>query len=190
MTEQENGTIHYFQGKKGYFWKWAEAGNVLEFANGRTICYRDDLVFILDSLKISGEIGIGTVLLLLCACKDNYDTLFEPTGYLHKLAYLSGYKPVEHAMAKELTRQAHDLMTLVNGLPFEYRSGIKRVALCQAVLEGFKKPTDRALKSILKTFRGGSLDELIFNRSLDFGFTVLQTDLMPLALALEQFKDT
>ncbi|NHA06340.1 hypothetical protein G7092_21200 [Mucilaginibacter sp. HC2] len=190
MTEQEIQTIRYFQGVNGYFWKWAEEGNVLEFANGRTICYREDLVFILDSLEISGKIGIGTVLLLLCACKDNYDTLFELTGHLHKLAYLPGYKPVEHAIAKELTERTQDLMKLINDLPFEYRSGIKRVALCQAVLENSKQQPGKPLKNLLKTFRNGSLDELIFNRTIDFGFTILQTDLIPLALALGQFKDT
>ena len=62
MTEQEIKTIRYFQGMNGYFWKWAEGGDVLEFANGGTICYREDLVFILDSLEISVEITIGTVL--------------------------------------------------------------------------------------------------------------------------------
>ncbi|RKR81827.1 hypothetical protein BDD43_1985 [Mucilaginibacter gracilis] len=190
MTEHEIKTIRYFQGMNGYFWKWAEGGDVLEFANGGTICYREDLVFILDSLEISAEITIGTVLLLLCACKDNSETLFEPGSYLQRLGYRSDYQETEHMVAKQMIRQALELMKLINGLPFECRSGIKRVTLCQAVLENSNKQDGKPLKSILKTFRGGSLDELIFNRSLDFGFTALQTDLMPLAFALEQFKDT
>jgi len=190
MTDQEVKTVNYFQGRKNYFWKWADEGNVIEFANGRTICYREDLIFILHSLEISDDICLGTVLLLLCACKDNYETLFEPEAHLQPLGYRSDYLDAEHLIAKQLIRQALDFMKLVNGLPFEYRSGTKRVALCQAILQNLKKAGGQSLKNILYTFEGGSLDEVIFGSTPDFGFTILQTDLMPLAKALRQFQDS
>lgn len=190
MTDQEVKTVTYFQGRKNYFWKWADEGNVIEFTNGRTICYREDLVFILDSLEISEETNIGTVLLLLCACKDNYETIFEPEAHLQPLGYRSDYLDTEHVLAKHLIGQALKLMKQVNGLPFEYRSGVRRVALCQAILEYSKRTTGQSLKSILKTFKGGSLDELIFANTSDFGFTILQSDTMPLAQALRHLSDT
>ncbi|RKR84050.1 hypothetical protein BDD43_4271 [Mucilaginibacter gracilis] len=190
MINQETKTISYFRATAGYFWKWADNGSVVEFANGRTICYQEDLNFILEALELSRDIHLGTVLLVLCACKDNYETLFEPEVHLRPLGYRPGYLEAEHLLAKQLVQQALDLMKLVNALPFSYRSGISRVALCQAVLAGKENSDVRPLKSLLQTFRSGALDDAIFNKNFDFGFTVLQSDLMPLASALDELKNT
>ena len=60
----------YFKFSQQYFWQWAEDGEVVEWRNGDTICYREDLANILAATAESGLPPIGTILLLLVACQD------------------------------------------------------------------------------------------------------------------------
>ncbi|MDB5145001.1 MAG: hypothetical protein JWQ66_3714 [Mucilaginibacter sp.] len=190
MLELTANTIHYFQAPKDYFWKWVENGTVLEFANGRTICYREDLTFILSNLVIPDQVPVGTVLLLLCACKDNYKELFEPDSYLFKLGYLPVYSEEEHIQVKQRMQQVLEFLTLVNVLPFEYRSGLKRIALFQAILEGEGDYEGKRLKSLTNEFKSGNLDEQVFGFQRELSYTLVNSDMAPLVYALQQFPAT
>jgi len=190
MPDQSEKIIRYFQAQRDYFWKWEENGNVIEFANGRTVCYREDLIFILSNLALTYAPPLGTLLLLQCACKDNYESLFEFNSYLYRLGYSSNYTQTEHDEAKTLIVQALDFLYVVNNLPYNLRSGLKRVALFQAVLDGQPDTGSRDMvTSLLNEFEAGSLDEAIFNRYGNYSFSALQSDLAPLASAMQQFRD-
>lgn len=190
MLELTANTIHYFQAPKDYFWKWVESGTVLEFANGRTICYREDLTFILSNLVLPDQVPVGTVLLLLCACKDNCQELFELKSYLWKLGYLSVYTQEEHIKTKQEIQKALKFLELVNALPFAYRSGLKRIALFQAILEREGVHEGKRLKSLTNEFKSGNLDEQIFGVQRELNFTLVNADIAPLVYALQQFLDT
>lgn len=189
MTDQTIIAIHYFQAPRDYFWHWADDGNVIEFANGRTICYREDLIFILENLRISEETTLGTILLLLCACKDNYDSLFEFESHLRSLGYNKAYNETEHQQAKEIITLALNFLNIINRLPFELRSGMNRIKLLQAILEANYKGESPLLSSKIKEFTSGTFDEVIYNQLSEYTFRSLQTDFAPLVLALNEFPD-
>jgi hypothetical protein len=189
MSDQSTLTINYFQPTKNYFWHWADNGNVIEFANGRTICYREDLIFILNNLRVTDQTTVGTILLLLCACKDNYDSLFEFEGHLRSLGYNKAYNETEHQQAKEIIAYTLNLLNLVNKLPYELRSGMKRITLLQSILEATYEVASASLSSMIKEFSSGTFDDVIFNRLSDYTFGILQADFSPLVTALKETPD-
>jgi len=69
--------IDYFSASEDYFWGWAEHGRVIEFANKKTICYREDLTYLLGELPAGTHFPLGSILLILCACKENWESLFD-----------------------------------------------------------------------------------------------------------------
>ena len=82
MKEIYQQTTKYFSAHQDYFWKWAEWGNVIEFANEKTICYREDLSNILGELPNTTSLSLGTILLILCACKDDWEKRFNARSVL------------------------------------------------------------------------------------------------------------
>ena len=50
MADLTAKTIDYFQPFENDFWRWADNGQVLEFTDGKTIGYREDIIFIMDAL--------------------------------------------------------------------------------------------------------------------------------------------
>jgi hypothetical protein len=190
MADQTAKTIHYFQAHQDYFWKWEDGGNVIEFANGRTICYREDLMFILNNLDLPNDAPVGSILLLLCACKDNYDKLFEFESHVYELRANENYSATEHTQAKKMIAQTLAFLKILNGLQYDLRSGLNRVALIQAILAGKPKAGQLPLALLLNEFESGSLDEVIFKAWLPYDFKCLYRDLAPLVSAFNEFPET
>ena len=188
MTDTSAVTIQYFQSRENYFWHWADNGNVIEFANGRTICYLEDLIFILNNLRVS-HTPLGAVLLLLCACKDNYNSLFEFEGYLHKLGYNTEYDETEHQQAKDIINYTLNFLGIINQLPYEFRSGMKRVSLLQAILGDSPEGEPAAFHQVKKDFLSGTFDDVIFNPLPNYTFSNLQADLAPLVSASKKITN-
>ena len=65
-------TYYYFRAPKYYFWQWADKGEVAEWINGATICYRDDLIDVLKNLSAKKLPSLSSILLLLSACKKAF----------------------------------------------------------------------------------------------------------------------
>lgn len=189
MNDHSASTIHYFKAPKEYFWRWEESGNVIEFANGSTICYREELIFILKNLDIPNGAPIGTVLLLLCACKNDYDGLYDFNRRVDLLGRNEKYDQQTHNDAKGLVRRALTFLKIVNNLPSDSRSGLKRIALLQAILQDQIDTEAVKMAALINEFESGSLDDAIFNKHIDFHFNILQRDLDPLVAALQQSPD-
>lgn len=189
MFDYTAQAIRYFQASKDYFWQWADGGKVIEFANGRTICYREDILFILRSLNIENKVSLGAALLLLCACKDNYNQLFEFESHIYPLGYKGHYNPQEHSEAKRMTRDTLAFLGIVNGLPYELRSGLNRISLLQAVLDRPLDSKQLLLAPLLNEFASGTLDEAALERTNTFTFSYLQGELGPFTSALQKFPD-
>ncbi|MET0393041.1 MAG: hypothetical protein ABW019_07855, partial [Chitinophagaceae bacterium] len=60
---------NYFQAPRDYFWRWSENMEVLEWNNGNTICYRDDLISLLRELSLEGFPPLAPLLMILTACQ-------------------------------------------------------------------------------------------------------------------------
>src|SRR4028118_837226 len=62
--------LSYFQAPENYFWRWAERHEIVEWPDGATICYREELQVILETVAPAGLPPLGAGLLLLAACAD------------------------------------------------------------------------------------------------------------------------
>ncbi len=68
-------TINYAVPPEGHFWKWSEGYDAIEWADGTTLALWPEVHAILDFLgNESGLPPLGSLLLVLAACRDETDT--------------------------------------------------------------------------------------------------------------------
>lgn len=191
MAYSSQNTVDYFRAYQNYFWRWAERGQVIEFANQKTICYREDLSNILKDLPKTTSLSLGTILLILCACKDDWETLYNAKQTLLNIRYSSmdassTIDDPDHG----LKRQAYQFLCIVNQLPHQYRSEMNRVLLLQSIFDALSvKGYHMGLLPILKEFNSGEMDEDIFGEQAVLKHINVIQDLAPLAAALAIFED-
>ncbi|MGN8058700.1 hypothetical protein ACTJKN_20610 [Pedobacter sp. 22163] len=191
MAYSSQNTVDYFRAYQNYFWRWAERGQVIEFANQKTICYREDLSNILKNLPKTTSLSLGTILLILCACKDDWETRYNAKKTLFDIRYSStdtnsAIEDPDHG----LKTQAYQFLCIVNQLPHQYRSEMNRALLLQSIFDALSvKGYHMGLLPILKEFNSGEMDEDIFGEQAVLKQTNLVQDLAPLAAALAIFED-
>lgn len=157
-------------------------------ANGKTICYREDITFILDSLALPRHIPFGTFILLFCACKNDFESSYPlQATFKNILVDARGSKEISKTIHK-LSWDALTFLKLVNSLPYKYRMGLKRIPLYQAIFNG-TEPESNNLKALLNEFKTGGLDDTIFYRTGELKLETFDADLRPLADALKRFPD-
>ena len=187
MDQISIATITYFKGHRDYFWRWAEGGTVIEFANKRTICYREDLSKILIALPRSTSLPLGTILLVICACKDDWEQLFGIENILNKSGYNNQRNQKPHY---KLVQEAYTFLKLINQLPKKHRTEMNRSVLLQSIFDvSADKGYHKGLMPILSDFNTGLLDERIFGNIKPFTQKNLLDDLAPLAEASSIFQD-
>ncbi|MGN8072644.1 hypothetical protein [Mucilaginibacter sp. 22184] len=191
MSLVTDTAIDYFSAREHYFWRWAEHGRVIEFANKRTICYREDLSYLLAELGLGAKFPLGSILLLLCACKDNWEQLYEVEQQMMRSSLANGFNTADYQLADTLKKDAYALLKIVNALPYEARSGIRRTALIQTMVDSVPSDTTWPLiKDMLSQLNTGELDYTLRAYPKKLDFDVLRHDLSPLAKALAVFSDT
>jgi hypothetical protein len=180
--------VRYFLAPKYYFWYWADGGKVIEFRNGTTVCYREDLLFILQSLNLPRALPFSTFILLFCACKNNFEATynFEAT-----LQYICDQDPTannEGVQLQQLLKDSMAFLRLVNSLSYSYRMGLKRIPLYQAIFEDYFTEDSKThnLKELVSQFNTGTFDEYVFIKR-DGPHLSFKNILRPLADALKQF---
>jgi len=182
--------ITYFSAFDDYFWGWAEHGRVIEFANKRTICYREELVYLLGELPPNTHFSLGSILLLLCACKDNWERLFEVEQQLMRVSLAKGFASEDYLKAQEMKDDALNFLKVVNSLPAEDRSGIRRTAFIASVVSSLPVDGDiPEIHAMIKDLGTGELDYKILRRRKSLNFEVISGDLSPLAQAFAYFPD-
>ena len=141
MTEQTNPApgleiASYFQPPQGYFWRWAEGNEVVEWLNGTTITYREELAALLAGLTPTGLPPLGAVLLLLAACNSAWQNSSAEIGLLQGL--LRGLPP-GGPPDEELTFHlsvARSFLDIIRELPTELRQGVAKEHLLREILGG------------------------------------------------------
>ncbi|TCD29602.1 hypothetical protein EZ456_00880 [Pedobacter psychrodurus] len=191
MAYSSQNTVDYFKAYQNYFWRWAEHGQVIEFANQKTICYRKDLSNILKELPNTTSLSLGTILLILCACKDDWETGYNAKQTLLDISYsLMDASSTIDDPDHELKIQAYQFLCIVNQLPYQYRSEMNRVLLLQSIFDALSvKGYHMGLLPLLKEFNSGEMDEDIFGEQAILKQINVVQDLAPLAAALSVFKD-
>ena len=195
MNDFNDIVLNYFLPSKDYFWRWADNGEVIEWADGRTLCYRADLIYVLNGLAPHGLLPVGTILLTLAACKDDFDG-FESNKSVETLLESVKKKDENHPQHLERAQvinyiylQARNFLKLVRGLPLELRTGPKRIHLLFEIMEQTDEimPPETAF-SMLSVFESGKLDRLIFEGGEKFQREILAAELRKLEWANRKFN--
>jgi hypothetical protein len=158
MSEQYKLVIEYFKPPANYYWHWAEAGHVIEWRKGDTICYREDLINILKKLPKEGWPPIGAMLLVLSACRG------ENTGTRKLLDYYEKVRPEKDTLEFDL---AIEFLQIIAALPAELRTGNNRIWLLYVIFKDVRGKV-RADKTAycLNVFNSGRIDHVVFSENI------------------------
>ena len=193
MDTKEELAINYFSSPKLYFWRWAEGGEVIESRNGSTICYRAELMDILNDLAPHGLPPLGSVLLVLQACQESWKNPSNPdrsilTDVIHYLK--NGFPNHKNNDFAEHVNGVHHFMDIISKLPDKLKKGKARKHLIQEV---FKYGQPRILvpqvNGLLQDFESGVFDRAIFNQFKVLTPEYFQYELQKLILAFAKFPD-
>lgn len=165
MSERCN-VIKYFKPPENYFWNWTEQGYVIEWQPWDTICYREDLVDILKKLTREGWPPLGSILLVLSACREKAGTAAADQGIIEPARRLLDFfekNRLELKFTKDSMAAAIRFLQLVAALPVELRSGTNRTWLLYVI---FKNATSK-IKSdntdhFINVFNSGKIDAEVF----------------------------
>lgn len=194
MIDVIKHTTEYFKPHENYFWSWGDNGEVIEWKNGSTICYRDDLVFVLSKLTSQGFPPLGAILLVVASCHDNFHQSGCKgvlLGLSHSLKNYNNSDP-DQGVLKYHLHHAINFMDTIAGLPKELRTGQQRIHLIREIFEPATFViSDTPLKNIVEELNSGRLDNLIFAPSLfPVQAETFKTDLQYLVKAAQKFPTT
>ena len=162
----EAKALTYFRPPSHSFWHWAEKGEVIQWKGGPTICFRDELMVILNGLAAQDRAipSLGTLLLLLAAGPESWE---GPSGGREALTQFQAElrAGTSGSDVEELDRTVRGLnkaMELVHLLPRELRSGSRKTHLAHEVFSVSTNPVPADLaRLMLDEFGSGRLDSLL-----------------------------
>lgn len=141
----------YFASRAKDFWHWADQYQVIEGLDGRTICYRQDLLEVLKGLQGDGLPPLELIVLVLAACRKEWhmtDFSYLPNEQESFGKYHFPFvkdSPEEVAYLKKISDELHDQKILsksilqsllqIHRLPEELRSGARRIHLLKSILK-------------------------------------------------------
>ncbi len=213
MDEIFKTSLAYFQAPQNYFWRWAENGDVIEWVNGTTICFREELLKILDGLTEHGLPSLGALLLILTACQDDWNEKNEKTYILENIAKEITYIleniakeiiPVENITnsksyelnkllwfkLKQNLNNALKLLDIVSSLPSNLRSKRQKIYLiCEIFKDQKLAISPENVRQIKDELGSGRLDKFILVDGKEINLTQFDNDLKQIQTALEKFSD-
>lgn len=193
MNLPSTTVIEYFGTGPHSFWRWATDGEVVEWFDGETICYRKDLETILRGLAEDGLPPLNTVLLVLAACQG-LDTFAERMHGLETQQdeVADRNRRLQVSVNYRLARQ---MLNDIWSLPHALRSGKNRIHLIRE-LQVFSLETARTkhvspdtAMALVDEFASGRLDALITGKHALPSGKVLFVDLVMLARASRYVQD-
>lgn len=171
MDNQTMNLIDYFQAPAKYFWRWADGGQVIEWRDGDTICYRDELLPILKHLSKNGLPALGAILLVMSACRERADTPAAKGGIPMSMLRLLDYQEKNSEKLggmKDQMLKAIRFLQYVAALPPELRTGENRTWLLYLVFEKTaKKVANEEANRFVDIFNSGQYDYEILKEAPD-----------------------
>ncbi len=190
MSEEPNKVaLDYFTATNNYFWRWAEALEVVEWSDGTTICYREELLSILTDLQGQG-LGLpllGSVLLLLAGC-NGWSAAQEEV----LMNVLQGYgKFLDATLLTKRYESTIIFLRQIAALPPELRTGAPKKLLFQEI---FNVATFHGLKPdlaqpVLAEWASGRWDESLQTTKADAHWSRLAHELGTFHHANQRFAE-
>jgi hypothetical protein len=192
MDKSDQNIKNYFSAKTRYFWQWTENGEVIEWSNGRTLCYREDLRPLLEGLYEDGLPGFGTILLLMGACQNRF-SIEEVNDLFLKIQQLHGIQEDRHAkeVLNDFVVGTMEFLEIIHALPLPLRSGAARIHLIREVIAHARhRESATSSNSLFRLFESGQKDDLFLNDPLPFDLQILTRDLEDLLAGYSAFQTT
>lgn len=184
--------VSYFRAPKNYFWRWAEKGEVIEWRNGHTLCYRHELMEILQLMAPHGWPPLGSILLAHAAMKDDWWVSSEKGGMLQAtLLIIEQQKDKEKFSGlKEELMLAFENLDRIHLIEDELVAGNKKAVVLHTIFNSKRVfvPGEEATKR-LNEFNSGRLDPYIFKEGIDNAGAYFTQDLGHLNRAMSRFSD-
>ncbi len=192
MNENIKLAINYFSAPVNYFWNWAERGEVIEWQNGSTICYRDELMDILRGLSEQGLPSLGTLLLTFAACQENWKestaSRFIFSGLYYEMIEEAA-DPSDEALDYYI-HQALQCMDIIHELPKDLRSGKNVIHLFHEIYaKGVCEVPASQARGVIDEFSSGRLDSQVLRSGKEISRAQFMADLVYLNNALKAFPD-
>ncbi len=180
MDKSLQAVIEYFSAGTNNFWKWTDNMEFIEWRSGETICYRKELMELLWTLQPVGLPPIDVILLVIAACKDNWDRDIYSKNIQHledveaakaSLQYephtrhsINSFRSTMYSARRSLS-DILETLEIIHALPTELRTGVKRQHLLRELFRklfyDFVKP-DTA-KQFLNNLGTGIFDSRIID---------------------------
>jgi hypothetical protein len=183
----------YFQTPRGHFWQWAEEGRFVEWLNGNTIGYSEELNRVLRALTEQGLPPLAPALLLLAACADTAPATPGQAPVLDGLLY--DLPPAADDPDPQVLRhclvQAVGFLVVVRALPPALRSGEPKLHLFREAFLGQapQMPADLA-RNVLDLWTSGRLDRHLLQPAEQITRRTVLQELDCLAQAFQRFPTT
>lgn len=183
--------VEYFRPPQHFFWRWADEGKVIEWKDGGTICYRDDLVEILKDVAHDGVTALHPMLLVIAACKTDWKNPVYKTEMLGLMSHYIQLDEKDEQQRRKLkvnTSAALSLLNRINELPESLRTGDARGLLIRTLFEPVHvKLRFEMFRSMLFEFSSGRLDKYIFREGIELRDPYFFVAMDDLALAAKTF---
>lgn len=181
MIKPAINTKKYFQHTQGNFWHWAENGEVAEWGNGSTICYRDELLSILREVSVKGLPSIGSLMMILLACR-------EKLNIQHRFFFIRLVRDFKDESLQEMVDNAEKLMEIITALPEELKTGKHRIHLINEIFgdTGFVF-SNLKLRDAIDELNSGRIDKLVIEKAESATKDQLLADLIPLDTAYKKY---
>ncbi|MES2709499.1 MAG: hypothetical protein V4726_23080 [Verrucomicrobiota bacterium] len=142
---EPHAAINYLIPPPRYLWRWAEDGSAVEWEDGTTLCLWMELHALLHYLAPQGLPPLGSILLVLMACRKSAAAALESAQEFAAAATGGDKTP---ASALSLLRRLKAVLKVVENLPEDLRGGLPaRAHLLTNLFEGISNrlsPADSA----------------------------------------------
>ncbi|HTL31393.1 MAG TPA: hypothetical protein VL282_19320, partial [Tepidisphaeraceae bacterium] len=148
------------------FWRWSPDGRAIEWLDGRTIAFREEVMTVLRRLAPAGLPPFGAIVLLLAATRDNWSAVADKTApilgpYRFSDAKTSGQRlfgVIPHRAQQELAEVLSDLEAVASLPPEIRQSTAAKAAMAEMVFDGVASQMDPASAGELIAAMDGGVD--------------------------------
>ncbi len=188
-------TREYFTALEGYFWRWSNDMEIVEWHDGTTITYRDELTAILKEVALTCEPKrLGAVLLILAACRE--DLLGSEHGsFIYKLfdklhREINREARSEYDGLSDMIGGVLNFLSQINALNADLRKEKGKILLIKQLFEdnlnAFKP---HSLTAFIDEFASGRCDLDMVMRKTDMTFDHFKADLWTLYDMSQRYPD-
>jgi hypothetical protein len=195
MSEIAIKARHYFTPPKGYFWRWSDDMNIVEWYDGVTIAYRDELTAILKEVALTcAHKRLGAVLLVLAACRE--DLLGSEHGsFIYKLLDTlhqdtDGKARNEYDELSNIIGSILLFLSRINELDADLRKQKGKILLVKQLFEedlyGF---IGLSLADLVDEFASGRQDATILLNQSKLNYDYFRGDMLSLYYLAHRYPD-